>query len=316
MPKKIFFFIRILVTILIFIVLFRFIPYSRLIQVYRDAHKIYLVYAFLIFWLGLFLAIFRWRCLLSAIEIKPLPQEIIYSYLSGLFLNLFFPSVIAGDLFRCFAISARHRKTNQVFSTVFIDRFAGGLALVLVALVGLLLLDKSLLGFEVFFSILILCLIVVFLSFSIFSRPFSNFFLKIFKKKSRFYNKVLSFQNQLIFFAKKPVIFYKILLISLFIQVLTPAGFFVAGLAFGLDLSPIIFLAIIPIVMAFSFIPVTIAGAGTREALTVYFLSAYGVAEPIALGIALLNFVYLVLSSLVGGLFYVVLYHRWLQPSS
>lgn len=316
MRKKVFFLLRIIVTLAIFFALFKFIPYQRLISVYKNSQKTYLSFAFIIFWLALFLGIVRWKTLLASIGVAASFRETFYSYFSGLFLNLFFPSFVAGDLFRGFGLSQRHGKTNKIASTILMDRFSGGLALTLVALVSFLFLDSWVQKMQVLLPIVVLVVIVLFLSFVIFDRSFLNFLLKIFKKGSLIRSKVLLLHDQLYFFKEKPLIFYKSLMLSLLIQILMPIGFFVASLAFGLTLSPIIFLVLIPIIMAAAFIPITIAGAGTREALLVYFLASYGVAESVGLGISLVNLFFLISASLLGGIFYVTIYHRWLQPSS
>ncbi len=316
MRKKVFFFTRILVTLVIFIALFKFVPYHKLIEVYRQADRIYLVYAFLIFWLSLFLAIARWKLLLSAVGVKLSFRETAYSYFSGLFLNLFFPSFLAGDFFRGFGIFSRHGKLKQVVSTVLVDRFSGGVALTLVAIIGFLFLAEPFAFLEILFCLLVLSLIIVFLLLIIFCRPFFDFSLQVFKKMPSVIDKISDLREQLCFFKKKPIAFCKALAISLLIQILGATGFFVASFAFNLNLNIIIFLAIIPIVMVLSFIPITIAGAGTREALTIYFLSNYGVAESVGLGISLVSLVYFVSAGLIGGLFYVAVYHRWLQSGS
>ncbi|MCF7916493.1 MAG: flippase-like domain-containing protein [Candidatus Omnitrophica bacterium] len=316
MRKKIFFLLRIVVTLAIFFALFKFIPYQRLISVYKNSQKIYLSFAFIIFWLALFLGVVRWKILLTSVGVAASFRETFYSYFSGLFLNLFFPSFVAGDLFRGFGISQRHGKTDKIASTILMDRFSGGLALTAVALVSFLFLNDWAQKKQVLLPIFALVLIVLFLFFTIFSRSFFNFLLKIFKRGSLLRTKLSSFHDQLYFFKKKPRIFYKTLLFSLLIQILIPIGFFIASLAFGLSLSLIIFLVLIPIIMAAAFIPITIAGAGTREALLVYFLASYGVAESVGLGISLINLFFLVSASLLGGIFYVTIYHRWLQPRS
>ncbi len=316
MRKKIFFLLRIVVTLAIFFALFKFIPYQRLISVYKNSQKTYLSFAFVIFWFSLFLGIVRWKLLLTSTGVTVFFRETSYSYLSGHFFNLFFPSFVAGDLFRGFGLSCRHGKTNKIASTILMDRFSGGLALTLVALISFLFLDSWVQRMQVLLPIVILVVIVLFLSFAIFDRSFFNFLLKIFKKGSLIRSKVVSLHDQLHLFKQKPVVFCKSLLLSLLIQILIPIGFFIASLAFGIALSPIIFLVLVPIVMAAAFIPITVAGAGTREALLVYFLSSYGVAESVGLGISLINLFFLVSVSLLGGVFYVTIYHRWLQSSS
>ncbi|MCF7894761.1 MAG: flippase-like domain-containing protein [Candidatus Omnitrophica bacterium] len=314
MRKKIFFLLRIVITLAIFFALFKFIPYRRLVSVYKNSQKIYLSFAFVIFWLSLFLGIVRWKVLLASIGVAASFRETFYSYFSGLFLNLFFPSFVAGDLFRGYGIAYRHGKTKKIASTVLMDRFSGGLALALVAAVSFIFLEKSIQQKQILFLLLTLLLIVLFLFFVIFSRTFFNFLSGVFRKESLIRNKLSLFHDQLYFFKQKPIVFYKTLALSLLIQISIPFGFFVASLAFGLSLSFVIFLVVVPIVMAAAFIPITIAGAGTREALLVYFLSTYRVAESVGLGISLVNLFYLISASLLGGIFYVTVYHRWLQP--
>lgn len=142
MRKKIFFLLRIVVTLAIFFALFKFIPYQRLISVYKNSQKIYLSFVFVIFWFSLFLGIVRWKLLLASTGVTVSFRETSYSYLFGHFFNLFFPSFVAGDLFRGFGLSQRHGKTNKIASTILMDRFSGGLALTLVAFISFLFLDS------------------------------------------------------------------------------------------------------------------------------------------------------------------------------
>ena len=68
--------------------------------------------------------------------------------------------------------------------------------------------------------------------------------------------------------------------------------------------------------MAVASVPVTIAGAGTREASAVYLFSLVGIDKNIGLGISLLNLIFLIGAGILGGLIYVSIYYRWLQPNS
>ncbi len=317
MPKKVFFFIRIFITLAIFFALFYFIPYQKLVEAYKDAHKNYLFFAFLIFWASLLIAIARWRLLLLAVEVKASFREIVYSYFCGLFLNLFFPSVVAGDFFRGFGLFSRHGKAKEVASTILIDRFSGGLALFFVATIGFFFLGQPLKYKEILIALFVFFFIILFLTLLIFSRIFFNFFLKLFCRSPSVYSKILSLHSYFCFFKKKPAVLWKVLILSFFVQFLAPVAFFVSSRAFGLTLSFTVFLAVIPIIMILAFIPITIAGAGTREAATVYFFTTYyGVGESIGLGMSLVNLIYLVSAGLLGGVLYVAVYHRWLQSSS
>ncbi|NQT28727.1 MAG: flippase-like domain-containing protein, partial [Candidatus Omnitrophica bacterium] len=102
MKAKIFFLFRLLVTAAILFALFKFVPYEKLVSVYKDSKKGYLALGFSIFFLCQVIGIFRWRFILSSLGINISIREAFYSCFCGLFLNLFFPSFVAGDVFRSF----------------------------------------------------------------------------------------------------------------------------------------------------------------------------------------------------------------------
>ena len=56
-----------------------------------------------------------------------------------------------------------------------------------------------------------------------------------------------------------------------------------------------------------------IAGAGTRDAASIYFFSLVGVSKAIALSLSLINLASSILISLIGGIFYVGVYHNMVQ---
>jgi len=311
---KIFFLFRLLVTAAIILALFKFIPYEKLVLVYKDSQKGYLVLGFFIFFLSLIIGIFRWRFLLSSLGINISVREAFYSYFCGLFLNLFFPSFVAGDVFRSFCISRRHGDTGKVASSVLMDRFSGGIALTLVALFAFIL-GRSIVPNEgVVVALILLCTIAGFLFLVIFSKSFFRFLARAFKSKPHIEEKLISFHDKLYFFRNNPKIFAKSFLFSFPIQLLLPIGFFITSRAFDVNLGIIYFFIATPIIAAVALIPITIAGAGTREASAVYFFSLVGVKPSIGLGISLINLIFLISMGIIGGIFYVSVYHRWLQP--
>lgn len=313
MKGKIFLLFRLLVTAAILFALFKFIPYEKLVSVYRDSKKGYLVFGFFIFLFCQIIGIFRWKFLLSSLGVNISIREAFYSYFCGLFLNLFFPSFVAGDVFRSFCISYRYGDTGKVASSVLMDRFSGAIALTLVAACAFIF-GRSIMPNEgVAAALLILCAITGFASLAIFSRSFFRFLARVFKRKPRLEEKLISFHAKLYFFRKNPKVFAKSFLFSLPIQLLMPTGFFIISRAFDVNLGAIYFFIAVPIVTAIALIPITIAGAGTREASVVYFFSLVGIEKSIGLGISLLNLIFLISMGIIGGIFYVSVYHKWLQ---
>ena len=116
MKKKLFFILRIIIGLGIIFVLFRFIPYRNLINLYRESAKSYIILAFLVFVMINVLGILRWRFILHSLGVNACIKEITYVYFSSLFFNLFFPSLLGGDFFRGASLSYRHKKTSKVVS--------------------------------------------------------------------------------------------------------------------------------------------------------------------------------------------------------
>ncbi|MFH1876049.1 MAG: lysylphosphatidylglycerol synthase transmembrane domain-containing protein [Candidatus Omnitrophota bacterium] len=319
MGKKLSFAFRILVAAALIFALFKFVPYQELIGVYRRSNKFYLVLAFVAFFSSYFLGAHRWKILLRALGIKISFKESFYCGLSSLFFNLFFPSFVAGDIFRSVSISQRHGKTKQIASSVLMDRFSGSCALSLVsggAFIFGILLGRIPAERKIFIPLFILGSLVGVVSVIIFSRRVFTFLTGILRARPVFRKKLINFHDQLYFFRTHPRVFLKSLIFSGLIQALTPISFFISARAFGVDISFIYFLILVPVIMAIALIPITIAGAGTREAAAVYFFALVGVENSVSLGMSLLNLAFSVLSGIIGGIFYVIVYHRWLQSRS
>jgi uncharacterized protein (TIRG00374 family) len=314
--KRILLLLRLLATIAIFFVLFKLVPYSAIINIYRGSYKIYLLAGYLVFSFSHLIAIFRWRFILLSLGLKISLRETAYAFFSGLFFNLFFPSLIAGDFFRGLSISYRHGEIKKVASSVLMDRFSGAIALALVAFFSLLIGRNIIVEKQIFFAIFILCAIIGIIFLLIFNRRLFLLTTKILKKDSSLRFKLVKFHDELAFFKNNPYVFIKAIIFSFFIQVLLPIGFFIISKAFNLETSVIYFLILVPIIAAIALIPITVAGAGTREASAVYFFSLIGISKDIGLGMSLMNLIFLLFSGIMGGVLYVVIYHRWLQSRS
>lgn len=314
--KKFFLIFRIVVTLAILFALFKLIPYKKIIEVFKDSDKIYLVLGAGTFFSCYLIAAARWKFILSSLGVRMSSKEVFYAFFSGLFFNLFFPSFVAGDVFRSMSISYRHGSSKKVASSVLMDRFSGGVALALVALVAFLIGRNILNDPQISIAIAILCLAASAASLVIFNKSVFLFLTKVFRKNDKIEEKIISFHDQLYFFKKNPKVLFKSLCFSLPIQMLVPLSFFITSRAFGVETSIVYFFILVPVIMAIAMVPITIAGAGTREASSVYFFSLIGIAKSVGLGMSLLNLILMILMGIVGGIFYVTVYHRWLQSHS
>ena len=313
--KKISLILKIFISLAILFVLFKLVPYKELLDVFKHSKKIYIFFGFLLYLLTIAIAILRWHFLLHSLNVKASFKDVFGTSFVGLFFNLIFPSFIAGDVFKSFSISSSHGEAKKVASSVLMDRFSGAVALIFVAFFSYFFGRKVFNEKEVSLCLLLLCLVIGFCFLAIFSKRFFSFIVKL-VGNSALKNKLTSFHEHLYFFRKNPSIFLKSIYFSFPVQLLTCVTFFITSKAFGLHMSIIYFFILVPIIMTIALIPITVAGAGTREAAAVYFFSLTGIEKSIGLSLSLLNLAFTILAGLAGGIFYVIVYNRRLQPRS
>ena len=76
--------------------------------------------------------------------------------------------------------------------------------------------------------------------------------------------------------------------------------------SFGIDVSFLHLLVIITLISVITMIPVSLNGLGVREARYVLFFQSIGVPDGIALSVSLLFFFLVTISSLIGGIFWLM----------
>jgi len=104
-----------------------------------SASKGWVVAAALALFCGLAVSALRWRAYLDALEIYlPFPT-VLRLYFVGTFFNAFLPSGIGGDGYKAVRIGRARGGMAQAFASVFLDRFAGFVALAGIGLLGALI---------------------------------------------------------------------------------------------------------------------------------------------------------------------------------
>lgn len=312
--KNFFFILRIFIGGGLLFALFKLVPFKDIIDIYKTASKFYIFLAFSLIFLGHIIGALRWKFVLNFLGIPISFKEALYAFLSGTFFVLIFPSFLASDVFRGVVLSKRFKNRKKAFFSVFIDRLSG-----LVALAGIVsfsyILGKSLIKEkEVLWAVVGMFLLGMCTFFIIFSKSIFPVLKKIFKRVPKVKEKIESLRGEFAFLRKNPSLFFKtIVYFSLPIQITTILSFFYSAKAFALSISFIHFFILIPIIMVIAFLPLTIAGLGTRDMACVYFFSKLGVSEALSFSLSLLNFAFMVSISLLGGVVYVMVYHRWME---
>ncbi len=314
MKKNISVIIRILVSIGIIFALFKFVPYQELVIHLKNVNYGYLTAAFWVLAGGYLLCIFRWQLILKHIGLIFNFKQLFIASLCGLFFNLFFPSILASDVFRAMTLKCYDDVSyKKVAASIIVDRLSGFLAFACTAVVAFLIADHFMDTQNLSAPIVILASILLCAVFFVFSKHALKVILFFTKRNSRLCEKIIAMHSTLYLFREKPAVSFIALGLSTMIQGTLVLSFYYTAWAFHAQPSLLAFFIVVPIINALALLPITIAGLGTREGASIYFFSQLGISKSMALGISLVNFTITTIFSLIGGIFYVLVYNRWVQ---
>ncbi|MFA6350375.1 MAG: lysylphosphatidylglycerol synthase transmembrane domain-containing protein [Candidatus Omnitrophota bacterium] len=309
MIKKLFsILLRIGISILILYYLFRQIDKKMLLDVIHHSDKVLLFVGFLMYQLGNIFCLLRWHMLLRTAKIHLSLRRVLVSFAGGMFFNLFLPSTIGGDMMRAIDLSRHTNRSKEVVATVLLDRISGYIGLVLIALFAVIIGGRLIENTSVIVSVVLITIILILGLLVLYnSRIYSKIsvFLQAGKaNKIREYLKGLHHEIH-IFKHHRSAIINNILL-SLLVQITGPLMFYLIAASMGLKLKLIYFFVYIPIIGAVSMLPISIGGLGLRDVTTIYFFGKADVAQNLAFAMSLINFSFILITGIAGGLIYYV----------
>ena len=136
------------------LVLLSSVEVAHLVRQLRAARLDYVGLAFCGYLLGQVSSAYRWRLLARPLGFgQPLKTFIAY-YFAGMYLNLFAPSVVVGDVGRGYLLAHGRARLGAALHSVLADRVSGLVMLVWVSAGGFLLWGPSVLPVELYYSVL------------------------------------------------------------------------------------------------------------------------------------------------------------------
>ncbi|MCK9602946.1 MAG: flippase-like domain-containing protein [Candidatus Omnitrophica bacterium] len=307
---------RVGISIVLLLFLFRQIDKKSLLEIIKNADKGYLFLAFIVFFFNYVFCLLRWQMLLKAIKIHIPISRIIISFAGGVFFSLFLPSTIGGDLMRSMDLAAHTKRPREVVATVFLDRLSGYIGLVVLALLSLFFGWRLLEDRIILISVSLITVLLIIILLVLFNK---TIFLKINKYLSglssgKIMGSVMNLHQEIHLFRHHKKVIFKNLLLSVFVQIITPFCFYIIALSVGLQINIVYFFILLPIIGAITLLPISIGGLGLRDATTIFFFAHVGVSKNLAFAMSLLNFSFIVIYAAIGGLIYVLtVHHRRIQ---
>ena len=136
-------------------ILFSSVEVAHLVRQLRAARPDYVGLAFCGYLLGQAVSAYRWRLLARPLGFgQPLKTFVAY-YFAGMYLNLFAPSVVAGDVGRGYLLAHGRPRLGAALHSVLADRVSGLVTLVWVSAGGFLLWGPSVLPVELYYGLLV-----------------------------------------------------------------------------------------------------------------------------------------------------------------
>lgn len=308
--------LRIGISIVLLIFLFEKVDKKALLGIIKNADKPLLFLAFCIFSLTYILCLFRWERLLRAVKIHLPLKRVIISFSGGTFFSLFLPSTIGGDLMRSLDLAAHTKRPREVIATVLLDRLSGYVGLVSLALLALLFGWRFLQDKSVLFSIVIITAVLIAILLVLFNRFLYSRINQLLHSPDagRIRQLLKDLHQEMHYFKHHKKVIINNLILSVLIQAVAPATFFVVARSLGVRINIIYFFIFLPIIGAITLLPISIGGLGLRDATTIFFFAKAGVARDLAFAMSLLNFFFLLAWGILGGIIYVLtVHHRRIQ---
>ncbi len=256
--------------------------FQKVLETIRGMDEWYFLAAAGLYIAGTFVSCFRWRLFLPA---KLALKKLFSLYMLGSFFNTFLPGMIGGDAVKGYYVYKETGRMAESMASIFMDRYLGFTALMLIAFVAYPV------GFPYLKGKGLAWLIpVIFTAFIVMSLLFF---------KLRLGNRIrllADFYGHFGTYGKRAL--FKGLIISLVVQSLSNISVYALARGFGLDVSLPLFFVFVPLITTFSSIPLSISGLGIREASFVLLFGSVGVAPQTATALSFAFF----LSSAAGSL--------------
>lgn len=254
----------------------------------------------------IFLSSWKWQVILRAQGIHASGWRLFWLYMVGYFFNTVLPTNVGGDVVRAWALGKATGENAKAFASVFIERFTGLTALILVAVAAFFVALRSLwdawLALAMAVSVagyLVLLVILLnerYLSWMEKKVP-AGLVRRIFVKLRKFQEAILSIRDQrgaLLFAMANSFVFYLAAVVNVW----------VSALAFHCTLSFLDALIITPIIMVIMMLPISIGGIGLAEWAYFFTFDRLGFGGAAGLSVALLMRVKALVTGLLGGIYY------------
>lgn len=252
--------------------------------------------------LSVILSAYKWQLLVKAQGFSIRLGKLISSYFVGLFFNNFMPTSIGGDMVRIMDLRREVGSGTVAAASVVAERVLAsvtlGLLVVLAAVFDISTIHDHGLLIAVFTAACLIMFAAILCA--------DRLSLYLGKYASPLAVRFKNFAESIGVSLKDRRAMAKVMLYSIIFQVLVVLINVAIIKALGLEVKMGMIFLFVPIIFAFTMLPISINGLGVREAAYAYFFGRAGLSAEEAIAVSVLFFLVVTLVSLTGGVIFAV----------
>ncbi len=276
--------------------------------VVTGASGMYLVAAVLFFVLSNVLGALQWHLLLKAQQLPIHFRQSLIFYWIGVFFNNVLLGNIGGDALRIYDIRRLTGEGTGGAAATFMDRFIGLFSTCSLALVAYFMVAEVRAGGKLVIVLFPIWLALVVLLCMGLSRHVGWFLERLAKRvlPERVSGLLGDLRLSIVVYRHRPGLLLCVWVVSLSVQACRILVYWVAGLAVGMEVSLVFYVAFQPVAAIIAALPISIGGLGVRENVLVELFSSVGAPESLAFAMSLLGYAAGIVASLLGGVAFVL----------
>lgn len=224
----------------------------------------------------------------------------------GGFFGALLPSSIGTEVIRAYSLSRHLPRGVEAASSIFVARIVGFSVNFLLAFVGALQVGMTTGDFRFLWLTLVLTAFLIFIIWLMVHQKIMPSVVGFLERAGmrRFAHKMQQLPVSTLTLLQSRRVMAKIVLLSVFFQVLGIIVVVLLGASLHIELSAWRYFVYVPLIMAISILPISVAGIGVRDGAFVFFFAQSGVLAAQALSLSILLFAQWLLIVLLGGLWY------------
>ncbi len=294
-------------SILIYIIVYK-IDFKELRKFLLNVDLGYLVLAFLLFFIGIYISVLRWDKMFfeDTDEDSPGLKSLFLSYLVANFFNLLLSTRFGGDVVRIYDTKKSAGSTLKSTGIVIAERLNGIFVLFVFSLISSFYFVLNGVVSDLVKGSLILGMIGSLSIMFVFSSYPEKIISVVPFLPEKLAKKIKEFLSLISRYSKKKKLLFKITVYSFILQVNVIVHYFFIGKAIGLNIPFFSYFVFIPILLVVLSVPVSINGIGLREGSLILMLKSFSISAEQAFLFAFVDFFLMIILGILGGLIFIL----------